>query len=174
MHATNKPQTIEETRTMLRRVWHKNPKDRRATLFLQRTIQHKYILQAAQKGVYICYSQLDELPAFEIATALQNDGINAWLDIVDIPATADWEIEVDRALYRSGVMLLLVSHSSIGDEQTMNEFAKFYQAGKIIIPLLIDDHDYQHLKILIPSIDMTDLDTGLAQLKSILRRPATV
>jgi hypothetical protein len=96
----------------------------------------KLIKQAAQAGVFISYAQADELFAVELTESLRNAGLPVWLDIFDIALDGDWRDEVNNALNRCGVMILILSPNMALDDDGWHEQVYFTEQHKAVIPVI--------------------------------------
>ncbi len=127
------------------------------------------IWQAAEKGVFISYSRADELFAVELATRLGETGVNAWLDMLDINAAVDWHDAIDKALTRCGVMLAVVSPTSIKDTVIQMEWLRFLNNGKVVQPIIATHCDMTNLAFGLKPLNFNrDFDSGLHLLKTLL------
>ncbi len=101
----------------------------------------KHIKQAAQSGIFISYAQADELFAAELTESLRNVGLPVWLDIFDIALDGDWRAEVDNALRRCGVMVVILSPNMLADDEAWHEQWYFTEQQKTVIPVVYQpDH----------------------------------
>jgi hypothetical protein len=162
--------TIEQKRVLLRKALAKDPYDDRAREALQSTFTMPLIHHAAGYGVYMCYHRADEVFALDVATSLQEAHVRVWMDEMDVPETAeDWRGAVDMALRSCGTMLLVLSPDLMRDADVLNEFRRFIEAGKIVIPVMHRACDYQKLMLILSPIDFRqNPEGGLHQLKMLL------
>lgn len=167
---SNRTLSVEQKRLVLRRALAKDPHDARVRDALKETLTPVLIRQAASHGVYVCYHRADEVFALDVATALRDARVPVWMDEMDVPETAeDWRGAVDAALRSCGAMLLILSPDLMRDADVLNEYKRFIEAGKIVIPALHRAGDYQKLALLLPPIDFRqNPDGGLHQLKILL------
>ncbi|MEO1646373.1 MAG: hypothetical protein AAFR67_14365, partial [Chloroflexota bacterium] len=76
-------QTQQKHRAALRRAFQKNPKNETVIKALQKSLRPKYIRQAAQDGVFICYCMHDGVFALSVALDLQAAGVKTFMDEID-------------------------------------------------------------------------------------------
>jgi hypothetical protein len=124
---------------------------------------------APAAGVFISYAQADELIAAELAEALRFFGVPVWLDIVEIPNGADWNEAIADAVSRCGLMLLVGSPAALRADNVYSELRRFRDAGKIIIPALMQPADLSAFRLWQPPVDFTeDYSSGLQDLLALL------
>jgi hypothetical protein len=162
--------TIEQKRVLLHRALAKNPQDPRVREALQETLTPSLIQQATSHGMYVCYHRADEVFALDTSMALQEARVKVWMDEMEVPDTAeDWRGAVDAALHACGTMLLVLSPDLVNDIDALNEYRRFIEAGKIVIPVLHRACDTSRLLLLLPVIDFRQNPAGgLHQLKTLL------
>jgi hypothetical protein len=162
--------TIEQKRVLLHRALAKNPQDPRVREALQETLTPSLIQQATRHGMYVCYHRADEVFALDTSMALQEARVKVWMDEMEVPDTAeDWRGAVDAALHACGTMLLVLSPDLVNDIDALNEYRRFIEAGKIVIPVLHRACDTSRLLLLLPVIDFRQNPAGgLHQLKTLL------
>ena len=92
--------------------------------------------------VFISYARSDEAIARELEQALLQEGFSTFLDQSPengIAAGTDWLDELHRALARTGCLVYLSSAASASSAWCRAELLNAYWAGKVIIPVAIDD-----------------------------------
>jgi hypothetical protein len=62
--------------------------------------------------VFLCHGSEDKPTVREIYSRLRGDGIDPWLDEIDILPGQDWDEEIRRAVRQSDVILVCISSSS--------------------------------------------------------------
>jgi hypothetical protein len=161
--------STEEKRGALRHALELRRDDQKIRHAFMELMEARYVCEAAAKGVFLSYSRGDELLAVELADALRAANLPIWLDVTDIPAAADWHSEVQNALTRCGVMVMILSQDAIEDEAVQAERRKFAASGKIIVPLLYQHCEHEHLQLWHPVIDFrTDVRVGTKALIRVL------
>jgi hypothetical protein len=100
--------------------------------------------------------------AIQLTEDLRQGGLPAWLDATDIPDDADWHAEVEAALNRCGLMVLIVSSDAQEDEAQRAELQRFMDGGKIVIPVIYERVQGIALNLPIQPIDFRhDYTLGL-------------
>jgi len=162
--------TVEQKRVLLHRALVKHPEDTRVREALLDTFTPTLIQHSARHGVYVCYHRADEVFALDISMALHEARVSVWMDEMDVPETADdWRSAVDAALHACGTMLMLLSPDLVSDTDVLNEYRRFIEAGKIVIPVLHRACDTSKLLLILPPIDFRQSpEGGLHQLKMLL------
>lgn len=162
-------QTQQRHRATLRKAYLKQANNETLRKALLKSLRHEFIAQAAQKGVFICYSMNDGVFALNLALALRESGIRAFLDELEADDDMDWGDTVSQALRDCGVLMMVLSPDGVQDAEVRGEYKYFMQSGKIILPVLATSCDYSGLETLIKPLDfIADYDVALAELKSLL------
>lgn len=87
-------------------------------------------------GVFISYSRKDKRFAQKLKTALEAEGIEAWVDWEDIPSTADWMAEITSSIEGSDALVFVISPHSTQSEVCAKELELAILGNKKIIPVL--------------------------------------
>ncbi len=145
--------TIEERRALLRRALTQYPDDERFLPALRDTLSIEKVQLAAKRGVFVCYHRSDEVFALELAIALREAGVSLWLDVLDVTLEDDWQLEVERALRASGVLLLIASAQAVRDADVRAQCAMFMQSGRIVVQVRYQADDKSAF-----SLDFAPLD----------------
>ena len=123
-----------------------NPSDRPQTVAELReelklpSLHNEPIQDAAQQySVFISYSRRDSDRVETIVRALQEAGINPWIDRIGISPGEVWGGEIVRALRDSKLVLVLCSRSSMESKNVALEIYKADQEKKAIIPILLEE-----------------------------------
>lgn len=100
-------------------------------------------------NVFISYAKEDQIIAEKYYEWLEKSGFNPWMDVKKLIAGQNWEFEIDRALNKANVVILLLSSSSVGKRgfvrrefnDAMNNLKYKQQDDIYIIPIIIGDCD---------------------------------
>lgn len=162
--------TQQEHRAALRVAHKKNPDNETVLKALQKSLRPKYIRQAAKNGVFICYAMTDGVFALNLALALRDVGIRAFMDELDADESVEWGDTVNQALRDCAVLVMVLSHEGVKDAEVHGEYRYFMRRGKIIIPVIADACHVHGLDTLIEPIDFADdYDSAFAELTSLLQ-----
>lgn len=165
-------QTLEERRIALWKILADNPKHPKARQAFLRSMDPPYIRQASQKGVFISYAHTDLAFVAELADDLKLMGIPVWLDMLDMAEESDWDEEVDEALKRCGLMLVVTSPGALRAENVQTEVRRFMDAGKIVLPVLKQTCDLSVLGLWHTPVDCSvDYALGLGDLMRLIGLP---
>lgn len=163
---------LNTRRNALRRILRKNPHDLDAREALQRTLQIKVVRMAAHDGVVLAFSPADERFASEIHKTLKTSGIPTWMDEFDAMDTKEWGASYDDALEYSNVLIIILSPDAFKDEAVMATYQKFWDSGKIIVPLMHKTCDAHLLDLYMEPVDFRyDTLAGFQRLFHLLRTP---
>jgi hypothetical protein len=91
--------------------------------------------------IFMSYSRVDKVFATRLADDLIAAGFNVWFDLRSIPSGAKWDLEVQRGLESSDVMLVLLSPTAAASDNVQDEWSYFISKGRRILPLLIQPTD---------------------------------
>jgi len=67
-------------------------------------------------AVFLCHSSADKPSIRDLHRRLTSDGVDAWLDEICLLPGQDWDLEIQRAIRRSQVVLVCLSASSLTKE----------------------------------------------------------
>ena len=87
---------------------------------------------------FISYSRVHSDFALHLAKDLKAAGLDIWLDQLDIPTGARWDDEIQKALDQSGIFLIILSPESIQSQNVKDELGYAIDAGKHILPVVIE------------------------------------
>lgn len=160
---------FEHQRSLLRRKLVESDGDPAVRTELLRTVQPEYIQKAAQRGIFIAYTKDDEDFASELYAVLRESGLPAWMDIADIGQDDDGPREEQRALQRCGVMLLVTSQATLDDERVGQQVSYYFDAGKIVVPIIYQMLEYEFNEFLVQPVDFrSDYFVGMHRLMQLL------
>ncbi len=161
--------TQQKHRAILRKNYRNQPENDTVRKALQKSLRSQFVVQAAQKGVFICYAMSDGVFALNLALALRDAGIRAFLDELEADDSMDWGDTVNQALRDCAVLVMILSPDSVEDAEVQGEYTYFMNSGKIIIPVMAESCDNSQLETLIEPIDFVlDYDLALTELKRLL------
>jgi hypothetical protein len=144
--------TIEQRRALLRKALVLRPDDNRVMPALRTLLTPEYVHESAEKGVFMAYHRADASFALDLTMDLRDAGVNIWMDEVDVVGD-DWGKEVQSALKLSGVLLYVLSPSSVQDPDLKRQHNYFLGSGKIIVPLIQTSCDTNGLRLDYPPLD---------------------
>ncbi len=87
-------------------------------------------------STFISYSRANSDFAVRLASDLKAAGFDVWLDQLDIPTGARWDDEIEKALEKSNIFLIILSPESIESQNVKDEVGYAIDAGKSILPVL--------------------------------------
>jgi len=93
----------------------------------------------ASGKIFFSYSRDDSEFVLKLAKDLRAEGANIWLDQLDIPAGKRWDAEIEQALEIAEVQLVILSPTSVGSNNVMDEVSYALEKGKLVIPILHKD-----------------------------------
>lgn len=88
------------------------------------------------KHVFISYSRRDGAYVERLREGLAEHGVNAWVDLSDIPVKARWRAEIEDGIRRSDIFLFVVSPDSVASAACGEELDLAVRFGKQIVPLV--------------------------------------
>jgi WD40 repeat protein len=95
--------------------------------------------------VFISYSHRDKEFVLKLRDALVASNHSVWLDLRDIPYTADWQEEIYRNIVTANNVLCVLSPDFIQSPYCRDEVAYTVMAGKRLVPIEIRDINRQEL-----------------------------
>jgi len=87
---------------------------------------------------FLSYSRTDEELALRVANDLIAAGVSVWVDQYDIRASQHWDSAIEAAVRHCGGMLVILSPRSAQSSNVADEVAFALDAGKCVIPFLIE------------------------------------
>lgn len=91
--------------------------------------------------IFLSYSRSNSAFALKLASDLKANGVNLWIDQLDIPAGSRWDRSVESALKKSTALLTVLSPAAVSSFNVMDEIAYALDENKKIIPILHEDCD---------------------------------
>jgi hypothetical protein len=98
-------------------------------------------VRAEAQKVFFSYSRADAEFALQLATDLRSAGVDLWIDQLDIPAGAQWDIAVEEALKQCPCLLVILSPMSTASQNVMDEVSFAIERNKRILPVLYRNCD---------------------------------
>ncbi|NJM96030.1 MAG: toll/interleukin-1 receptor domain-containing protein [Phormidesmis sp. RL_2_1] len=93
-------------------------------------------MASAPLTYFVSYSRADEAFALKLAERLRAEGVNLWIDQLDIPAGDRWDKAVQAALKSSQGLMVLLSKTSVDSDNVMDEVSYALDESKQVIPVL--------------------------------------
>jgi hypothetical protein len=134
-------------------------------------------VQNRMPSVFISYRRADGREFAErIHNDLQAQGIDAWLDVRDMPSGDTFIAQIDRAIERADYFLLVATPQAIESDYCRDEWKKALEKYKSILPLMLmgsfEDlprEAYAYLNDARDFRDVTQYDAQLARLIEQIR-----
>jgi TIR domain len=92
----------------------------------------------AANPLFLSYSRKDQDFALRLAADLREAGLPIWVDQIDIRPSQRWDRITEGALRQSSAMVLVLSPRSTISDMVLDEIAVAADAGKIIIPVMME------------------------------------
>jgi formylglycine-generating enzyme required for sulfatase activity len=105
--------------------------------------------------VFICHARQDQDFVLKLAANLKERGVRVWLDQWDIPASADWDLTIDNALYDCAQFLIVLSPAAIASREVRGELRTALDENKPIVPVLYQTCRTPRQLRLIQHVDFT-------------------
>ncbi|MEP7286276.1 MAG: toll/interleukin-1 receptor domain-containing protein [Chloroflexota bacterium] len=122
--------------------------------------------------VFICYSRVDKHFAAQLADDLADYDVTVWMDVRSIPTGANWDMEVQKGLDSSDVILVLLSPASSASQNVADEWSYFIEKNRTIVPVMIEPCDVPFRLSRRQRVDFsTDYKVGFQQLIKALGSP---
>ena len=86
--------------------------------------------------IFFCYAREDQAFAVPLAQELKRREVAVWLDQWDIPAEADWDKTIDKALGECERLLIVLSPASVQSGEVRGELREALDLKKPILPVL--------------------------------------
>ncbi len=86
--------------------------------------------------IFISYSRGDSSFAFQLANDLYADHFPVWIDQGALRGDSNWSNEVEQAIDKSLLVLVILSERSIASASVSNEIALSLDERKPVIPVM--------------------------------------
>jgi hypothetical protein len=119
---------------------------------------------------FVSYSRANSEFAVRFARDLRNAGFGIWLDQLDIPKGSRWDDEVEKALESSSNFMIVLAPQSIASQNVKDEIAYAIDAGKHILPVLLEPCKIPFRLRRFQFVDFTNkpYEESLAEIKHLL------
>lgn len=122
--------------------------------------------------IFVSYAREDKDFATRLVDDLSDYDVIIWQDIRNIPHGANWDLEVQKGLDTSDVMLVLLSKASSASQNVADEWSYFIDKNKLILPVLIEPCEVPFRLSRRQRVDLTiDYRLGFQQLIKALGSP---
>lgn len=90
-------------------------------------------------SLFISYSRKDIIIAQKLSKALEDQGLDCWIDWEGIPPTVDWWNEIKKGIEAADAFLFLLSPDSSRSKVCEQEIEHAVLNGKRLIPIVVRD-----------------------------------
>lgn len=123
--------------------------------------------------VFVSYSRADRERVVALTQALAERGKRAWVDLEDIPPSAEWMAEIKAAIEAADGYLVVVSPALAGSKVCAEELDHAKQAGKRIVPVQVRPTDPESVPRALSALNWIDatgdeLDSALDRIMTAL------
>jgi TIR domain len=87
---------------------------------------------------FVSYSRRDQEFALRLAVDLRAAGAAIWMDQVDIRPSDRWDRTIEAAVRDCAGLVVVLSPNSAASDNVLDEVAVAFEAGKPVIPVLIE------------------------------------
>ena len=95
--------------------------------------------EAAASGCYfLSYSRTDERFALRLAKDLRAEGINMWVDQLDIRPSEHWDRAIERAVHACCGLVVILSPRSVASDNVADEISFAIDNRKSVLPVMIE------------------------------------
>jgi hypothetical protein len=92
-----------------------------------------------QRKTFLSYSRVNSDFAKKLAKELKAEGFPVWLDQLDIPLGARWDVELEKALDESEIFMIIMTPDSISSENVRDEIGYAIDNGKRFLPIMLEN-----------------------------------
>lgn len=122
--------------------------------------------------IFISYSRVDKDFALALVDRLNEYMVTVWIDLRNIPHGANWDMEVQKGLEASDVLLVLLSPDSAVSENVADEWSFFISKDKPVLPLMVRPCEVPFRLSRRQRVDFTgNFETAFTQLIRALGNP---
>ncbi|HLI66354.1 MAG TPA: toll/interleukin-1 receptor domain-containing protein [Caulobacteraceae bacterium] len=125
-------------------------------------------------GWFLSYARADSVVALRIAGGLKTAGVELWVDQHDIRPSEHWDRAVEAALRAAEGVIVILSPRSAASANVADEVSLALDAGKRVIPILVEPAQAPLRMTRLQFIDATkDEADALRRCLATLGAPAT-
>ncbi len=110
---------------------------------------------------FISYPRRNAEFALKLARELKAAGFQVWFDQLDIPAGSRWDDEVQKALAKCEIFMVILTPEAIESQNVKDEIGYAIDSGKRILPVLLQQCDIPFRLRRFHYVDFTMLDYNL-------------
>ena len=122
---------------------------------IERSESHKQKFRDAKEEltgkkdeVFICYSREQKKFALKLAQELKDHGVKIWIDLWNLEPGENFDVAIDKALYRCDKLLAIVSKASVESDEVSAEIRLALDERKPIVPVKYEDCKMpRHLRV---------------------------
>lgn len=93
----------------------------------------------SEVSCFISYARTDEKLARDLVGDLQDLDIETWLDKENIPAGANWDGEIEKAILNCSHLILIATPNAVASENVKDELSFAIDKNKTVFPLIFED-----------------------------------
>lgn len=97
------------------------------------------------RHIFLSYRSTDAEFALKLAASLKNEGVNLWMDRLDIDPGDDWRKELGNALTGASAVIAILSPGYVASKYCQRELARADRLGHPVFPILLGavaEHDW--------------------------------
>src|SRR4051794_20869920 len=87
---------------------------------------------------FLSYSRNDQEFALRLAADLRAQGIQLWVDQLDIRPSEHWDRAIERAVSSCRGLIVILSPRSVASDNVADEISYAIGAGKPVMPIMIE------------------------------------
>ena len=110
--------------------------------------------------VFVSYSRADRDAVVRLTEGLASKGKRAWVDLEDIPPSAEWMAEIRQAIEGADGYLVAISPDVARSKVCSEELEHARSAGKRIVPVLVRPTDPDSVPQSLASLNWIDATDG--------------
>ncbi len=95
----------------------------------------------SEGSIFFSYSKVDSEFVLNLAKDLRKAGADVWLDQLDIKPGSRWDRSIENALDAAETLLVVLSKSSVDDNDVMDEVSFALEEGMTVVPVLLEQCD---------------------------------
>jgi hypothetical protein len=115
------------------------------------------------KEVFLSHSSKNLDMAEKVSGTLRNHGVPVWFSPTSILSAQQWHDEIGKALRRCDWFIVLLSKAAVSSQWVKSELVyalRHNQYNDHILPVMIEDCDYETLSWTLGNFQMADLTAG--------------
>jgi TIR domain len=96
-------------------------------------------MSSKKSQIFISYARSDKVIAEQLTRSFKQQGLSVWLDYESLKPGSSWQDELENALRRADIFVVVLSEDSVKSNWVNAEIGFALGQKKKIVPILVDN-----------------------------------